>query len=258
MQNNSLSPIVSWLSENEINEIYTSSYWNNIEEEKKKEWWIADGNYKKCLDYLKSSGLLDEYSYAQNEVKKITSNNLEIVDIATGIGWASCLFSNLDSIKKVHSVEMSKHRLDDLFEHCTKMLNANNSKIQRYLGSFYDLRFENESMDIVFISRSFHHANNPLKLLSECSRILKNNGTILIVGEHFITKKEWCRRFLSELLKYRNFTTNFYELFRPDELGDHFYRVQDYNFMFKACGLSGNLIELPTSDVMYVVKKLNA
>ena len=238
--------------------IYTSTYWNNIDEEKKKEWWIADGNYKKCLDYLKSSGLLDEYSFAEDEVKKIHSNNLVIADIAAGIGWASCLFSNLDSIGKIHAVEMSQHRLDKLFEHCTKMLNANSSKIQRYLGSFYDLKFEDESMDVVFISRSFHHANNPLKLLTECSRILKNDGKILIVGEHFITKKEWCRRFLSELLKYKNFTTNFYELFRPDELGDHFYRVQDYDFMFKACGLTGSLIKLPTKDVMYVVKKLNA
>ena len=61
--------IEKWLTDEELKSIYTSLYWNDIEEEKKKEWWIEDGDYEKCLNYLKTSKLLYEYKEAEKFVK---------------------------------------------------------------------------------------------------------------------------------------------------------------------------------------------
>jgi len=139
-----------WLSDEELKSIYTSSYWNNIEEERKKEWWIEDGNYKKCLDYLDSSGLLYEYQQSEKFIKEYSGELIKVVDLAAGIGWTSVLLSKLSKVKEVHAVEISKHRLDSLFEHSVKMLKGDPNKIFRYLGSFYDLRFDDKSVDIIY------------------------------------------------------------------------------------------------------------
>ena len=248
--------IENWLSDEELKSIYTSSFWNNIEEEKKKEWWIEDGNYKKCLDYLNSSKLMYEYQESEKFIKEFSSESIKIVDLAAGIGWTSVLLSKLSNVKEVHAVEISKHRLGSLFEHSVKMLKGDSNKIFRYLGSFYDLKFDDKSVDIIYMSQAFHHADKPLKLLNECDRVLKDNGRIILVGEHFIGIKRIMRRFLANLIKRKEFTTNFYEMFTPDqELGDHYYRRSDYYFMFGSMGYSLKHQHLESENVIYIADK---
>ena len=66
-----LKPITRWLSDEELETIYTAEYWNNIEEEKKKEWWIEGTDYCKLWDYLKSTKLYDDYLAAEKKLKDI-------------------------------------------------------------------------------------------------------------------------------------------------------------------------------------------
>lgn len=247
---------MNWLTEEQIKSIYSSSYWNNIEEEKKKEWWIADGNYAKCLNYLKSTMLLHECQESQKFINNSQGDYLKVADLAAGIGWTSALLSKLHEVKEVHAVEISSHRLGLLFEHSVKMLSGDESKIFRYLGSFYDLHFDDNSIDIVFMSQAFHHADNPLKLLIECDRVLKDGGRIILVGEHYIGLKRFIRRFMSVLIKAKKITTNFYELFTPDPVaGDHYYRNSDYYFMFRALGYDVKHYILDSGNVIYVADK---
>ena len=42
---NKLKPIQQWISNQALESVYSSQYWNDIEAEKKKEWWIIDGMY---------------------------------------------------------------------------------------------------------------------------------------------------------------------------------------------------------------------
>ena len=142
--------IKSWITDEELSFITTSSYWNDVEEEMKKPMWIVDGDYKKCLNYLKSSKLLYEYQIAEKFVKEFSGRDLKIADIAAGIGWTSALLSKLPFVEEVHAVDISKHRLGSLFEHSIKMISGEEKKIYRYLGNFYDLRFDDKSMDIIF------------------------------------------------------------------------------------------------------------
>ena len=249
--------LVHWLTEDQLRSIYTSEYWNNVNEEKKKAWWIANGNYADCLSYLHSSQLMSEYEEGEAEVKKIGRGALEVVDLAAGIGWTSALLSKLDVVSVVHAVEISKHRIGELFEHSIRMFGADPKKLRRYLGSFYETQFEDESIDLIFLSQAFHHAENPFRLLMECRRILRPGGRVLLIGEHFIRLRSVVKRFSVELLKRHKVTTNFYELFPPDpEFGDHYYRVSDYHFMFMACGMRATVRQLKSGNLMYVVEKV--
>jgi SAM-dependent methyltransferase len=251
-----MKKIVKWITEEELKGIYTSEYWNDIEEEKKKEWWIEDGNYERCLKYLNKS-LMGEYKKSENFICNFDGDNIKIADLAAGIGWTSVLISKIKKVKEVHSVEISKHRIGALFENSVKMLSGESDKIFRYLGSFYDLKFEDNSLDIIYMSQAFHHADAPLRLLYECDRVLKNNGRVILVGESYIPIKRILRRFLFNIVRTKTIRFNFYELFPPDQvLGDHYYRVSDYMFMFHSLGYSLDYVRLDTGNVIYIADKL--
>ena len=75
-----------------------------------------------------------------------------VVDLASGIGLTSVLLSKLSNVKEVHTVEISKHRLGLSFEHTAIILKGYNQKIYLHLGSFYDLKFDDNSVDIIYMS----------------------------------------------------------------------------------------------------------
>jgi hypothetical protein len=51
-----MSEVQRWLSDNDLKGLYTASYWNDIEDERKKPWWIEDGDYQRCRRYLEHMG----------------------------------------------------------------------------------------------------------------------------------------------------------------------------------------------------------
>lgn len=253
-----LREVINWINEEELKKIYTSDYWNDIEIEKKKEWYIENGNHKKCLEYINKSLMKEYYSsekFITNFSNERERDNLKIADLASGIGWTSTLISKINIVKEVHSVEISKHRIGKLFEECILMLHGKENKLFRYLGSFYDLKFEDKSMDILYLSQAFHHADAPIKLLIECDRVLKNDGRIILVGEHFISIKKIIRKFISNLIK-KKISFNFFELFPPEPiLGDHYYRISDYMIMFNSLGYSLNYEKTENGNCIYIADK---
>ncbi len=253
---NMLRAIDPWLSDEEQANIYSASFWNDIEQEKKKEWWIADGNYQRCMAYLERSGLLHEYCEAEKVVAAFPGDSLKIADLAAGIGWTSALLSKLPNVSEVHAVEISRHRLGDLCEHSVRMMHGNEDKLYRHLGSFYDLQFDNDSLDLLFLSQGFHHANRPLSLLVECDRVLKEGGKILLIGEPNMGVKTIIRRIMKLLIKERRLVTAFSELFPPDhETGDHYYSASNYRFMFGIMGYELRYQVMRTGNAMLVATK---
>jgi SAM-dependent methyltransferase len=237
---NELSPIVKWLDEKSLSAIYSWQYWNDLAAERSKEWWIAEGSdeaFARLRSHLEESGLMDGYRVAEHFVSRIPVQGLALVDLASGIGWTSSLLSKLPNVGTVHAVELSEHRLELLFPQAVRMFQGEPAKLKRNLGSFYDLAFADTSMDVVFISSAFHHASNPLRLLTEIDRILKPGGNLIIIGENFVSEFGILKRALKKLLKEGKLCSNFFELFPPnDTSGDHYYRVSDYYLFLQMLG----------------------
>jgi len=234
------SPVERWLDEQTLSAIYSSRYWNDLAAERTKEWWIADGDeaaYGRLRAYLEESGLMEDYKLAETYVANIAKSPLAIADLASGVGWTSSLLSKLPNVGKVHAVEISQHRLELLFPQAVQMLGGNWTKITRNLGSFYQLRFDNSSLEVVFLSSAFHHAEKPLRLLTEIDRVLRPGGRLILIGETHISGWSLARRVAKIFLTQRRIITNFFELFPPDdELGDHYYRRSDYYLFAQMLG----------------------
>lgn len=251
-----LRPTVYWLSDEEIKKIYTAEFWNDLEQEKPKHWYIIDNNFDKLWKHLKSSKLYDDYLVGERIIKNNLRSNLTVMDLAAGIGWTSALISKLENVKEVNSLDISKHRINLICPKSIEMFEGKPEKINRYVGSFYSTKFKNESADIVFMSQAFHHADQPFKLLEETYRILKKDGVVIIIGEPYKNLYKIFKRFIYFFIKNKRVTFNFRELFPIHPvLGDHIYRVSDYFFISEALGFCCEMEKLPSNDCMYILRK---
>lgn len=234
-----------WISRSELDSLFTSDYWNDLEEERKKEWWIDDDNDKKLLRYLEKEGLNEEFQLAVSNAN-IKGN---VLDLAAGTCWTSAYLSQIEDVKQIDAVEFSYHRIQDLAPKTISLLKGNKNKIKRVLGSFYDIKRDNESYDVIVLSQAYHHAQYPLKLFHECDRVLKKGGVILIIGEHIIGKKRVFRRFIKNLLKGKLLLDIHEEFYNHDDpLGDHSYLLSDYMFTFYSYGYDYKVIKSNIRD----------
>jgi len=215
---------------------YSSTYWNSVEEEKAKEWWVSDPKDPKLKHYLIRSGLLDQFTgvvpiLEEFAAKRASLNNskISVLDVAFGSGWASSLLSKFEFVERVMAVEFSLHRLDSLFEVTVANLGGNAEKIDRYLGSFYDLKLPDMSVDVIFLSQAFHHAEEPNQLLEEMSRVLKSDGLIVMIGEHKFSVLTHLRTFIGRIIREHRVPICWADLYPPDPvLGDHYYTRRQY------------------------------
>jgi len=66
-----------------------------------------------------------------------------------------------------------------------KSRTAHLSNVTFKQGDIYDLPFEDESFDHVFVCFALEHLNDPVKALGELKRVLKTGGSITVVeGDH--------------------------------------------------------------------------
>ena len=114
------------------------------------------------------------------------------------------------------------------------------------LGSFYDLRLDDDSVDFVLLAQALHHADRPERLLGEVGRVLKRGGTLYVIGEHLVADpRVSLRRRLAASLPARLQLRLFGRIVpRSPELpvdpvvGDHHYLRRDYERMLAAAGFA--------------------
>ncbi|MCX6131969.1 MAG: class I SAM-dependent methyltransferase, partial [Proteobacteria bacterium] len=232
-----------WESPSDIAQKFTSRYWNDIEIEKTKEWWIEnDEDIDKLQNYLYKSGLMEEFELCLAYFSAELSGR--ILDVAAGVAWTSALLSRRPTVRSVDALEFSYHRISNLADLVIKGLSGDEAKIRKIYGSFYNIKSEG-TYDAIFMSQAFHHAEKALHLLVECDRCLAPGGSIVLMGEHLINFKMYTkaifRRFVKNIVRNKKFKleTKFSQLFPIDPvLGDHYYLLRDYYFMFKQLGYS--------------------
>jgi ubiquinone/menaquinone biosynthesis C-methylase UbiE len=234
-----------WLDTDEIRAIEYSAYWNDEALEKEKEgFWTLEGDFERMETCLaeKTTVARELEDLLREAAPKGTG-----ADLAAGTLWAvPRLVSHGAEI--VYAVEYSEHRLLKLGPGVLAHYGIPPDRVVLCLGSFYDLRLDDRSLDFVLLAQALHHADRPEALLREARRVLRSGGTLYVIGEHLVPDLPLRRRLrrtaaasLPEPLQMRLFGRTVPpepELPVDPLLGDHLYRRGDYRRMLAATGFS--------------------
>ncbi|QIH39521.1 class I SAM-dependent methyltransferase [Flavobacterium sp. Sr18] len=111
---------------------------------------------------------LHRYAIAQ----EIISNKI-VLDIASGEGYGSFLLSR--NAKKVYGVDIDEKSINH-----AKIKYASSKNIEFKVGSTDVIPLEDKSVDVVISFETIEHHNKHDLMLSEISRVLKEDGFLLI------------------------------------------------------------------------------
>jgi ubiquinone/menaquinone biosynthesis C-methylase UbiE len=255
-QNSDLSKLGKY---KDIKDEYSSTYWYEVKHEQKKEWWVKTKNdLDKLKLYLKSSGLQEEFELSNRTIVDLNKLNGKVLDVAAGVCWTSAFLSEYNKLTEIDALDFSWHRKNDIAPDIIKFCSNNPHKITKIFGSSYNAKAPQDNYNLVFMSQAFHHAKKHLKFLLECDKVLKKDGAIVNIGEHLVTPFKYFKRFIRNVIVKKSIIFNFYKLFPPDDvLGDHYYRISDYYFMFQSFGYSITHIKtnIRNSVIIVAIKK---
>ena len=236
-----------WLTDEQISSLFSADYWNNEEIEKNKYWSLWNSNFEELQNTFLGTGLLKQFeSIVQSENIKLSEK--QIFSLASGICLLEANILNKNhELKIIRNLEFSKHRIFNIAPNIFEKLNIPPSKVELILGSFLDLKVPSESVDIVLLSQAFHHCFEPDKLLTEISRVLKPNGVVIIIGEHYFNPLQVVKRIIKHPAKYLlnhrgtrkrgKLIPSWRCLFPIDqEKGDHHYNMKQYQKFFLSNG----------------------
>ncbi|MGB5528772.1 MAG: methyltransferase domain-containing protein [Ignavibacteriaceae bacterium] len=141
------------------------------EEIKEKYWSRFTATYDENQEYVVGKDFLDEVKIA---IKKL--NDLgEVLELGCGTGCFT------EAIAKNSNQVFATDLSEELLENAKKRLNSV-KHITFQKENCYSTSFESDKFDTVFMANLIHVIENPLRVLQECYRILKDNGLLIITS----------------------------------------------------------------------------
>jgi len=233
-------------NEKNINE-FSSEYWNNPEEEKKKIWGKWETNFTELDSKFKKKGLYQQYINVINN-NGVVVEKKNILSLGAGICLLEAqILKKNPEIEKIINVEFSRHRIFEIAPNIFSKYSVDKNKVELVLGNFSEIKVDSDSVNIVLMSQAFHHADKPYNLLKEIYRVLDSAGCVIIIGEHYFSKSEILSRFFKHFIKYlinykgirkiSNIWPSWRAMFPIDKIkGDHHYTYNQYKKMFNDAG----------------------
>jgi ubiquinone/menaquinone biosynthesis C-methylase UbiE len=138
-----------------------------------------------CADSFDWEKLISgNYSYDYDDAEEIIQyfekllgnvNNKKILDI--GSGYGNCALTLSQKNAHVTSIDISKK----LVKGCMKRAKSNNLKVDFKVMNACELSFNDNSFDNIVAFRTIHHLPDIKEFFLEAYRVLKKNGSLIIV-----------------------------------------------------------------------------
>ncbi len=239
--------VENWLTTKNKNEL-AYDYWNTPELEISKPFYVQGNDFNELNKYLEQSGLLKALRCALGHIVKLKGKLPEGrgLDVACGTFWSAKLLLEETNLTHLVGVDFSEHRITQLACYMVDAYEINPDSITLAIGSFYDLKIEDGTIDFILLSQSLHHAEAPLKLLQEVWRVLSPDGVVVLIGEEpyenrFSLKKRIAYVIISRLPEFlwvwwpKKLLQRLGVISPPPDidLGDHYYTSSMYRKMFK-------------------------
>lgn len=208
------------------------SYWNNVEFEKAKKFWIDDPSDTKLLNYLRyetnlEKCFVDSISFAERMNMPLKGR---ILDIGVGVAWTSAILSRLPQVGNIVALDFSEHRLNKIAPMVFKQYHALEEKIEKKVGDFYDFYWGDSLFDAVIFCQSLYMFRGLRNILLKVNRLLKNGGLLVVSCEDIFQEPKR----LSLKWAKRKLLMNLFNL--SDISGNYGYVGSDYYKAIQSCG----------------------
>ena len=264
-----------WLDSEAICSVAYSKFWNDEDIERQKPWHVIANGFDKMEQYVESMGFVDDLTAC---VERLRKRGKFVggagIDVAAGVLWLLPSLFRIVDPAHVTCVEYSAHRLLKLGPEVLKKNGVPLAKVTLALGSFYDIKAPDGSMDFAVLCQAFHHADHPDQLLEQIARVLKPDGVIIVLGENPVdwtlkhdllhSLRYMAYRFLPKAFHRsvlyspygppRTLIARSQDIFPPDpELGDHAYLRREYGQIFGAHGFRTEFVDRRPSRSLSLV-----
>ncbi len=228
-----------------------NDYWNNIEIEKTKPYWIEDKSDLNAIHFIQTETNLQRcFQDAIKFAMKFSEVSGRILEVGAGVAWASALLSKFDKVDSVTAIDCSKHRLSKIAPIIFEQLDGDVSKFNPIIEDFLKFDFKTMKFDIILFCQSLYMFPVLDEVLERASKLLVPDGMIMVV----------CERITSELpffsisgLKRR---ANRLLRRRMDASGNYYYEDKEYHHAIVKAGFKYHfqLLDYP----VYFDKNINA
>lgn len=184
-------------------------------------------------------------------------------DLGSGTGVAACVLSKFTDVREVFAVEYSKVFTTRVMPVVFRRFGGRVEKIQRVVGDFNALQFDDGSVDVIAEINSFHHSEALDTTLGECWRVLRPGGILIAIDRAW--PDSFSREELEDMLdrqladelrpKYGiHQSTNF----TRRDWGEHEYRVCEWMTAFEKQGFDAAVLVQGAPDVRAVKRLLSS
>lgn len=102
-----------------------------------------------------------------------------VADVGAGTGLYTRLFAKVVGPKgKVHAVDISKNFIDNILRTAREQGLAN---VKGIVNTQTDTKLPASSVDLVFMSDTYHHFEQPGPIMASIRRALKHGGTLVVI-----------------------------------------------------------------------------
>ena len=208
------------------------AYWNDVEIEKKKSFWIEDPSDMKIINFLtKETNLqrcfLDALQFADNIGGAVRG---DVLDIGAGVGWTSAIVSRIEAIQLIMAIDYSVNRLEKIAPIVMQQLGAEPDKVKRVVGDFFSLELQPAYYDAAIFCQSAYMFSDLERLFRKVNHLLVKGGILIVACERIFEAYpllDW--RYIKQVLRRGIYG-------RADISGNHNYVDSEYRRAIKGSG----------------------
>lgn len=104
-----------------------------------------------------------------------------VIDLGAGTCWNTAILSRLDEVDEVVALDLSERFLTEVGGRILRHFDADLQKVGFAVGSFNAVPFPSGSFDCAFLVAAIHHSLSPIKTLLEARRVLRRDGTLIVM-----------------------------------------------------------------------------
>lgn len=189
----------------------------------------AKDHFNSSAQNYDASRISDWQRFFQRKVidQMILKENLCVLDVGCGTGWLAIQLHQLVANSKICGIDISEQMIN-----IAKYNSSSLSNIDFKVGDAENIDYPDKTFDYVTCIHSFRHYPNPLIVLKEFSRVLKDGGKLLLLERYADTSFSlWLITSFIHLVaeRYNSYCPDSAEILHYLEITN----FQDVRFIFK-------------------------